>query len=224
MAPPTGAAPWSECARRNRRWEFTGRCGAAARAAHAMDLVFGHADGHHRQLFDLTARRRADRDAVGIAEHAPAAALRRPVLDDLIDRPSWQQRAALALMPRLGARLAPRRILAAPQRRARRVGTRRLRGVPRRPAQLALQRRDPLILRADLRRQLGDLRLKTLVLRRQRQQHPHDGIAALLIDRLGLAPLHTTRFDRPTLCPPTQLNAYEKAPLCGAFSNRDGRI
>jgi hypothetical protein len=125
------------------------------------------------------------------------------VLNDLIDRPRRQQRAVLALMPGLAALLASRRILAARRRRARRIGARRLRGVPRRPPELALQLRDPLVLAGDPKGQLLDLLLQSLVLRRQRQQHLDDGITALLIDRLGLAPLHTTRFDNAPLCPPT---------------------
>jgi hypothetical protein len=46
-----------------------------------------------------------------------------------------------------------------------------------------------------------------LVLSRQRQQHLHDRVTTPVIDRLGLAPLHTTRFDNPALCPPDRLNA-----------------
>ena len=38
----------------------------------------------------------------------------RPMLDDLVDRPRRQERPTLALMPRLGALSAPRRVLAAP--------------------------------------------------------------------------------------------------------------
>jgi hypothetical protein len=118
-------------------------------------------------------------------------------------------------MPRLGALLAPRRILAAPGRRARRIGARRLRRVPRRAIQLTLKCRDPLVLLGDPHGQLLDLRLKPLILRRQRQQHRHDRIPTLFIDRLSLAPLHTTKFDAPRLCPPNQLNAYEKRPQTG---------
>src|SRR3954447_12346859 len=111
-------------------------------------------------------------------------------------------------MTGLAARLAPRRILAATRRAARRIGARRLRRVARRPLDPALKLRDPLLLPGDLRRQLLDLRLKPLVLRRQRQQHLDDGIATLLIDRLGLGALHTPKFDARRLCPPNQLNAY----------------
>ena len=64
-----------------------------------LALVLGHPDRHHRQLLDLTTRRLAHRDAIGLAEHVPAATAGRPVLDDLVDRPRRQQRPALALMP-----------------------------------------------------------------------------------------------------------------------------
>jgi hypothetical protein len=68
---------------------------------------------------------------------------------------------------------------------------------------LTLERRDPLILPRDPRGQLLDLRLKPLVLRRQRQQHRDDGITTLPVDRLGLTTLQATRFDNTRLCPPT---------------------
>lgn len=42
------------------------------------------------------------------------------------------------------------------------------------------------------------------------QQHLDDNLAASVIDRLSLNPLHTPRFDRPVLCPPDQLNGYRK--------------
>jgi len=132
---------------------------AAAGADNAQALMLGHPHGHHRQFLDLTARRRTDRDPVGHTEPMPAGAVSRPVLDDLVDRPRRQQRAALALMPWLSALLAPRRVLAAPWRRAGRIGAGRLRQVPRRALGLALELRDPLLLTRDPRRQLLDLRL-----------------------------------------------------------------
>ncbi len=183
--------------------EPTGAALPAAGATHPVAPVLGHAHGHHRQLLDLMARRLAVSGQVSCAEDVTAGAPGRPVLDDLVDRPRRQQRAALALMPGLSARRAARGILAAPRRRARRIGARRLRRVARGPGQLALQRHDPLVLSRDPVGQLLDLRLKPFVLRRKRQQDPNNGIAAPLIDRLGLAPLHTTSFDSPRLCPPT---------------------
>src|SRR3954447_18005978 len=121
-------------------------------------------------------------------------------------------------MTGLAARLAPRRILAATRRAARRIGARRLRRVARSPLDPALKLPDPLLLPGDLRRQLLDLRLKPLVLRRQRQQHLDDDIATLLIDRLGLGALHTPKFDPRRLCPPNQLNAYSLCPSSRAIS------
>src|SRR5215207_1513664 len=111
-------------------------------------------------------------------------------------------------MTGLAALRSARGILASPRRAARRIGARRLRRVARRPLDPTLELRDPLLLPGDLRRQLLDLRLKPLVLRRQRQQHLNDGIATLLIDRLGLGALHTPKFDARRLCPPDPLNAY----------------
>jgi len=64
-------------------------------------------DMHRRQLLDLMARRVAVGHPLGLGEDVPAAAARRPVLDDLVERPRRQQRPALALMPRLGACLRP---------------------------------------------------------------------------------------------------------------------
>src|SRR3954471_18582227 len=174
----------------------------AARAAHALAAMLGHGDRDRRQLLDLMACRVAIADQLALGEDVSAAALAGPVIDELIDRPRRQQRAALALMPRLGARLAARWILAAPRRRAWRIGAGWLRRIARGARQLALQRRDPLVLASDLRGQLLDLRLKPLVLRRQRQQHRHDRIATLPIDRLGLAALHTPAFAVSPLCPP----------------------
>ena len=183
--------------------------------------MLGHPHGHHRQFLDLTARRRTDRDPVGHTEPMPAGAVSRPVLDDLVDRPRRQQRAALALMPWLSALLAPRRVLAAPWRRAGRIGAGRLRRVPRRALgrrarqiaagrtrrvtrrtpNPALKLRDPLVL-------LGDALLQPLDLLVHAQQHRDDDILALLVDRLGLSALHTPEFDAARLCPPDQLNAY----------------
>jgi len=116
------------------------------------------------------------------------------VLYDLIDRPRRQQPPALALMPRLSARPAARRILAA-LRGARRIGARRLGGVARGPLALALELRDPLIL-------LGHPLLKTPDLLVHPQQHRDDRLTPLPIDRLGLFTLHTTTIRRPAVMSP----------------------
>ncbi len=179
--------------------------------------MLGHGDGDHRQLFDLMTRRLPGADAIAVSQHMPAAATRRPVLDNLIDRPRRQQRTALALMTGLRARLSPRGVLAAPRRRARPIGARRLRRVTRRALGRALELRDPLVLTRDPRRQLLDLRLKPRVLRRQRKQHIDDDVAAPVIDRLSLTALHTTTFDTAALCPPDRLNAYAKPRLSRYF-------
>src|SRR5688572_10916490 len=104
-------------------------------------------------------------------------------------------------MAGLGALLAPRRILAPPRRRSGRIGARRSRGVARVPRQLTLELVDPP-------RQPHDLPREPLVLRRQLEQHPNHRLPARVIDRLGLGPLHTTRFATTELCPPDRLNAY----------------
>ena len=158
-------------------------------------------------------RRIPNSDALLLTELVPATTAGRPMIDDFIDRPRRQQRTALALMPGLSALLAPRRILPAPRRPVRCISARRLRRVTRRALGRALELRDPLVLTRDLRRQPLDLRLKARVLRGQCQQHLYDGITALRIDRFGLRPLHTTRFDEAALCPPDRLNAYQNTPF-----------
>src|SRR5665647_1369168 len=42
----------------------------------------------------------------------------------------------------------------------------------------------------------GDLRILCGKPRRQRQEHSHDGLASLLVDRLRLGPLHSAQFSR----------------------------
>ena len=158
------------------------------------------------------ARRLARRDALGLGEHVPALAVHGPVLDDLINRPRRQQRPSLALMAGLRTRLAARRTLAA-LGRAGRVLARRLGGVARRALALALELRDALLLATHLCRQRLDLLDQPLVVRGELQQHPRHGVAALVVDRLGLGPLHTTRFAAARLCPPGALNAYGNVRL-----------
>src|SRR5271155_1458954 len=149
------------------------------------------------------ARRIAGRYQLARLKDMATATTRRPMLDDLIDRRAGQQLTTLALMTSLSTLLAPRRILAPPRRDVGRILTGRLRRVTRRALGLALQLRDPLLLTRDARRQLLDLRRQPLILRRQRQQHLDHSIATPLIDRLRVRPLHTTKFDKPQLCPPT---------------------
>ena len=125
------------------------------------------------------------------------------MLDDLIHRPRRQQLAALALMAALGALRASRGILAPFRRDPRPIDARRRRRIPRAAIQPALQLGDPLILARNPRAQRLDLHPQSVVLLRERQQHRDHGITTLLIDRLGLTPLHTPEFDKTESCPPT---------------------
>jgi hypothetical protein len=70
---------------------------------------------------DLMTRRLPNGHAINLDEHVPATTIQRPVLDDAVHRPRRQQRPSLALMPGLGALLAPRPILAALWRPSRRI-------------------------------------------------------------------------------------------------------
>jgi hypothetical protein len=176
---------------------------ATTRAAHTLTAMLGHRDRDHRQLLDLMAQRIADRHVLVLSELVTAVAAIRPVIDDRIDRPRRQQRAALALMPGLATLTATRRILPAPRHHARRINTRRLRTVTRASIQPPLELRDPLVLTSNSSREALDLRLKALVLSRKRQQHRDDRITPLLVDGLRLGALHTAYFDAPELCPPT---------------------
>src|SRR5215211_1658178 len=154
-----------------------------------------------RELLNLVTDRLAHRDPFVLAELVAAITARRPMHDHLVNRRGRQQLPALALMAGLGALRAPRRILAPPRRAARRISAGRLRRVTRGPLDPTLQLRDSLLL-------LRDALLKPLDLLVHPQQHRHDHVPAPAVDRLGLSPLHPSRFAAPTLCPPTQLNAY----------------
>ena len=136
------------------------------------------------------AHRLTNRDVLARVKLVAAIAAIGPMINDHIDRPRRQQRAALALMPRLATLTATRRILPAPWRRARRIDARRLRTVARAAVQPPLELRDPLILTSNPRGQNLDLRLQPLVLRRQRQQNIDNRVTALLVDGLRLGTLH----------------------------------
>jgi hypothetical protein len=153
--------------------QLTARASAAVRAAHALAAVLSHDHVDRRQLLDLMTRRLAIGDPLRHTEDVPAATLAGPLIDELVHRPRWQQRPALAAMARLRTLLATRGILAAPGRRARRVGARRLRRVSRRTLRHALKLRDPLLLTRQPRRQRPDLHGQTLVLRRELHQYPY---------------------------------------------------
>ena len=176
--------------------QLSSRPGAAVRAAHALTAMLGHRDGNRRQLLDLMTRRHIDGDQLVAGKLTATTTTRRPVIDELINRPRRQQRPALALMTRLGALLGTRRVLAPLRRRARRVLARRLRGVARVATKPAFQLGDALLLTGDPLSQRLDLGIHA-------QQHRDHHLAALLVNRLRLDPLHTTGFDTATLCPPT---------------------
>jgi hypothetical protein len=90
---------------------------AAVRTAHSLAAVLAHPDVDRWQLFNLMARRLADRNPLVLAENMSATAARRPVLDDLIDSPRRRQRTAVTLVTVLSTALAARPILTARRRR-----------------------------------------------------------------------------------------------------------
>ena len=135
---------------------------------------------------DLMTRRLTDRHPLLLAEHVTAAAPRRPMLNELVDTLERLEPSTMAGMTRLPARPTLRR-RPLPLRRARRILARRQRRVPRAPVQPTLKLLHPS-------RQLLDLRILSSDPLRQRHQHPNNSITTLLVDRLRLNPLHTTRF------------------------------
>jgi hypothetical protein len=194
IEPPSGhATGQSRCLGADNR---QGIPGTAVRAAHALAAVLGHHHVDRRQLLDLMARRVAVGDPLALGEDVATPARAGPVVDELVHRPRRQQRPARALVAGLGALLAARAILATPGRRARGIRAGRLRRVARVATQPTFQLRDPLLL-------LGHALLQPLDLLVHPQQHRNDDVLALLVDRLGLVPLHTTGFDGRGLCPPT---------------------
>ncbi len=149
-------------------------------------------------------RRPPDAYAIGLSKDVPAAATDGPVLDDLVDRPRWQQWSALALMPMLSTLLAPRPVLTALLGAAGRIATRRLRRVPRRSPDPTLELPDPLVLRSNALLKSPDLLIHP-------QQDRDDRIATLVIDRFGRGALHTRKIPCKSRkpCPQTDgLNAY----------------
>src|SRR5665213_1506693 len=113
-------------------------------------------------------------------------------------------------MPGLATLTATSRVFAPPRRRARRIRARRLRAVARASVQSPLELSDPLALPRDGLRKLLDLAIHP-------QQHLDHDIAARVIDRLRLSPIHTPRFDTAELCPPDPLNANQKMLICRRF-------
>jgi len=83
--------------------------------------MLGDDRGHDRQLLDLVARRLTVGNELRAGEQMPAAARRRPVIDDLVDQYRPRGAGAPCLMAGLAARLAIRLLLATSRRLARRV-------------------------------------------------------------------------------------------------------
>ena len=171
--------------------------------------MLDHDRGDLRQLLNLMAHRLAHRHPLSLQKHMPAHAARRPVHDHLIDSHRRQQLPTMPLMTRLSAprlartTLGPRRLALLGRRRVTRRRPRRIPGALR---QLALQTIHPS-------RQLLNLAIHP-------QQHLDHDLTARAIDRLSLTPVHTPRFDDAQLCPPDQLNAYEKRSIGRHFRER----
>ena len=166
------------------------RSEAAAGAAHALAAMLGHPHRDLRQLLDLMTRRLPHRDPLRLREHVAAATRRRPVIDELVDRPRRQQLTTVPLMTRLPALGTTRAVLATPtRRRARRILARRQRRVTRVTTQPTLELLDPRL----------KLRDPTI----HRQKHLDDRLTTRRVDRLRLSALHTPTFDNAELCPPT---------------------
>ena len=139
------------------RRQLAARALTAAGAAHPLAAMLGHLTvitGSSSTCW-RTGSPTASRSLR--AKTWPQSTALGPMLDDLIHRPRRQQRAALALMPGLGALFATRWILATPRRAGRRIGARRQRRVTRAAVQPTLELGDPLILPRDPRSQRLDL-------------------------------------------------------------------
>jgi hypothetical protein len=129
----------------------------AAGAAHTLPTMLGHRDRDRWQLLDLVAHRLTDRHVLAFSELVTAVTAIGPMINNPIDRPRRQQRATLALMPRLATLTAPRGVLPPSGRRARRIRARRLGAVTRAAIQPPLKQGDPLALpRNHLRKLLPD--------------------------------------------------------------------
>ena len=167
------------------------RPGRALRAADTVQPMLGHPDRDRRQLGDLVPPRLRGVDELRLAEHVRArpAALG-PMLDDLVDLLGRKQPSVLALMPGLATPPSTRPLPARPRRRRRRILRRRQRRVPRTPVQPPLE--------------LSHASLEPLIRLDQlaQPQQQHDSRLTITIkDRLGLSPLHTTRFAAATEVP-----------------------
>src|SRR6202022_313602 len=154
--------------------QVAGALGAAAGAAHALAAMLGDPHRDLRQLLDLMTRRLPRSDPLSLGERVTTLTRRRPVLDELVNRPRRQQLTTMPLMTRLPARRTARTVLAAPtRRRARRILTRRRRRVTRVTPDTPLEPLDPRL----------KLRDPTI----HRQQHLDDRLTARRVDRLRLS-------------------------------------
>jgi hypothetical protein len=128
------------------------------------------------------------------------------MLDHLVDLLGRKQPSVPALMPGLTTTLPTRPRPARTRRRRRRILGRRKRRVPRTPVQPPLE--------------LGHPTLEPLVRLHQLahpQQQRDSRLAITIKDRLGLGPLHTSRFAASPAVPVTGVNAYQKSPIYGGF-------
>src|SRR6266540_3218567 len=187
--------------------QIPGQLGARLRAtpgtANTVQTMLAHLDDDRRQLAHLMAHRIAIRLALCLSELVPATTALRPVVDLMIDPLGRQQTPVPALMTRLPTLPAARPLPAFARRRARRVLAWWCRGIARVATEPLLEVLNPREELLDLPGLLGDLRVLRIDSRRERQQHADDRIPALLVDRLGLGPLHTARFATPTEDPST---------------------
>jgi hypothetical protein len=173
-----------------------GACGGAAvRATPTMQPVLGHLHGDLGQLRDLVARWLPDPITLRVTEHMPAAAALGPTLHHQADRLHRQQSPPTTWMSRLGPLLAcggtrslalgrPGRILARWRGRVARVAV-----------QAPLEVGDPLVL-------AGHALSEPLNLLIHPQQHRNYHLAAPLVDRLRLDPLHAIAIRRPDVTSP----------------------
>ena len=178
------------------------RAPAALRAAHSLSAMLAHHDVDRRQPFDLVARRLADRNPLARAEDVPAVTALRPVLDDLVDCRCGQQRTPVTLMAILSAAFAPRPIpcyATAPKANRSSAGARSYANSSSAHAQ-ASRHEPPTAGHAGPSAATPRQRPH---IQRQRspppQPDPHQGI------------------QRGKAISPHPLNAYEKAPIYGAF-------
>jgi hypothetical protein len=136
-----------------------------------------------------------------------------PVLDQLIDGFDGRQMTPASRMARLGALATLRGRRPPTLRGPRRIQAGGQRGVARVSAQALLEL-------GDARRKLRDLFILPGDLCRQRQKHGHDGLAALLVDRLRLGALHAQgiRDARVSACPsPSAGSAVSQADRLNAY-------